>query len=215
MDGDGKLTSENRNVSVKPHIESRENLDVEIIEGAQPGVKVEADENLLPYIITEDDGDKLVIKTKDNTSLSSPNKIKVYITTDKLEDVDLEGSGNITGTGEFTGADHLKLSIAGSGNISIQVNTPKVTSSIAGTGNIILAGETKDSKIDIAGVGEYKAEELKSENVDVRIAGSGNAHVFADVSLDINIAGSGDVYYKGSPSVQQHVAGSGNIRQIQ
>jgi hypothetical protein len=35
------------------------------------------------------------------------NKIKVTVTTDKLEEVEL-GSGNVTGVSKFSGADHLK-----------------------------------------------------------------------------------------------------------
>lgn len=215
IDGNGNLTSEQRNISPTSGIESRGSFDVVITQGSTESVKVEADANLLPYIITEHDDGNLVIRAKNGVNLSSSHKITVYITTEKLENVELSGSGNISGNGKFTGGDHLKLSIAGTGDISLEVNTPKINSSIAGSGNIILAGETKDSKIDIAGVGDYKAEELKSENVEVHIAGSGSTKVYADATLDVHIAGSGDVYYKGTPNIKSSIAGSGNIKQLQ
>lgn len=212
--GNGNLTTEQRNVSNTDRIKSMGNFDIDIIQGSSPSLKIDADENLMQYIVTENRDGRLVIRAREGYNLSSNNKIKVTVTTSKLEEVEVNGSGNVNGTGKFSGADHLKVSVAGTGNINLAVNSPEVESHIAGTGNIILSGETKKSSIQIAGVGDYKAENLMSENVDVHIAGSGNARVYAESSLSVNIAGSGDVYYKGNASVKQSVAGSGKISKI-
>ncbi|MFX8681128.1 DUF2807 domain-containing protein, partial [Acinetobacter baumannii] len=83
------------------------------------------------------------------------------------------------GNGKFSGGDNLDLAIAGSGNINVDVNTPKVTGEIAGSGNVTLAGETKNETVKIAGNGDWKTENLKAENVEITIAGSGNVHVFS------------------------------------
>jgi hypothetical protein len=210
--GNGNLTTQQRTVGNTERIKSMGNFNIDIVQGSPSSVKIEADENLMPYILTENSGERLVIHTREGYNLSSENKIKVTVTTDRLEEVELNGSGNVNGVGKFSGADHLKISVAGSGNINLSANTPEVESSIAGTGNITLSGETKKSKIEIAGVGDYKAEDLMSENVEIHIAGSGNARVYAENSLDIHIAGSGDVYYKGNASVKQDIAGSGKIK---
>jgi hypothetical protein len=213
--GNGTLKTEERNVTNTDKIKSFGNFNVDIIQGSPSSVKIEADENLLPYILTENKDGGLVIRARDGYNLSSDNKIKVTVTTDRLQEIEVDGSGDVNGDGKFTGADHLKISIAGSGNINLNINTPQISSSIAGTGNIALSGETKDSKIEIAGVGNYKAENLLSENVDVHIAGSGNAKVYAENNLSVNIAGSGDVYYKGNASIKQSIAGSGKITKEQ
>jgi len=210
--GNGNLTSEQRTATNTDRIKSTGNFNIDIVQGAPASVKIEADENLLPYILTENREDRLIIHTREGYNLSSNNKIKVTVTTDRLQEVELNGSGNVNGVGKFSGADHLKISVAGSGNINLNTNTPEVESSIAGTGNITLSGETKNSKIEIAGVGDYKAGDLMSENVEIHIAGSGNARVYAENNLDIHIAGSGDVSYKGNASVKQDIAGSGKIR---
>jgi hypothetical protein len=213
--GNGNFSSEERNVNNTERIKSLGNFDIDIVQGSQSSVKIEADENLIPYILTENKEGRLVIRAKEGYNLSSDRKIKLTVTTNKLEEVEIDGSGNVNGVGKFTGSDHLKISVAGSGDITLDANTPSVESSIAGTGNITLSGETKDSKIEIAGVGDYKAENLMSENVEVHIAGSGNARVYAESSLSVNIAGSGNVYYKGNASVKESVAGSGKISKVQ
>jgi hypothetical protein len=214
VQGNGSMSSETRNVSDASKIESRGFFDVDIVKGGSPSVKIDADQNLLSYILTQNEEGKLVIRVKEGYDLKSEHKIKVTVTTPELEEAEVDGSGNISSSDTFEGADRLKVGIAGSGNITLTANTPKVEASIAGSGDINLSGETKDSKIEIAGNGNYKTENLKAENVEVHIAGSGNARVYASVNLDIHIAGSGDVYYKGSPAIKQSVAGSGNIQQI-
>ncbi len=213
--GNGNIKTEERNTSAAHKIKSLGFFNVELVQGSPSEIKVEADENLLPYIVTENENGWLVIRSKDNTNLKSMNPVKVYVRTDEISDIELAGSGNVTGTGKFIGQDHLKLSIAGSGDMNMEVNTPRIDANIAGSGNIELRGETKDASISIAGMGDYKAEDLKAENAEVHIMGSGNVRVFASSTLKVKIAGSGDVYYKGNPSITKSVAGSGSLKQIE
>lgn len=212
--GNGNTTTTTRNISDVSKIKSRGSFDVEVVLGSTPGLKIEADDNLIPYILTDVQDGTLEIHTKDHVNLSTERTLKVTVTVSKLEELELYGNGNGICNSKITGGDHLKLGVYGNGDITMNVNTPNVESTIAGNGNITIDGETKDSKIEIDGNGDYKAEGLQAENAEIHINGSGSASVAASVKLDIHIAGSGDVNYKGSPSIEQHVAGSGEIKQI-
>ena len=211
VNGNGNIKTDERNVSGFTKIKCSGSYNVELTQGTATAVKIETDENILPYIETNVNGDELVIRTQDDVNIRPSDKVKVYITANKLEAFKLSGSGDVTTTNKFTGGDHLDLDISGSGNIHFDVNTPTINSSISGNGDIYLSGETKDSKIDIAGSGNYHADDLKSENTTIKIAGSGDAWLFADSKLDINIAGVGNVYYKGNATVNQKIAGTGKI----
>lgn len=213
--GNGVIVTQERQVTKAERISLLGSYDVEIQQAPETTVKVEADENILPYLLTRNEDGKLVIRSKNNISFSTDHNIKVYITTPRLEQLNLAGSGNITGKNKFTGGDKLKLSIAGSGDIKLEVNTPNIEADIAGSGSMTLQGETREQTVKISGVGDYNADALKSETAKVKIAGVGNVKIFADVSLDVNIAGGGSVYYKGSPSVKQHVSGSGEVKKTE
>jgi hypothetical protein len=213
--GNGNLETQDRPIQQAERIKLAGSYDVEITQGPTTSVKVEADENILPYILTRSEDGFLIIKSKDHISLSTDNTIKIFITTPKLEQVNLAGSGNIIGKSKFTGGDKLTLKIAGAGDMKMEVNTPSIEAEIAGSGSMTLTGETRDQRIRISGVGDYIGEALKSENAVVKIAGSGNVKLFAAATLDVNIAGVGSVYYKGSPVVKQHVAGSGEVKKLE
>lgn len=213
--GNGNLETQDRPIQRAERIKLAGSYDVEITQGPTTSVKVEADENILPFILTRSEDGFLIIKSKDHVSLSTDNTIKIFITTPKLEQVNLAGSGNIIGKSKFTDGDKLTLKIAGAGDMKMEVNTPSIEAEIAGSGSMTLTGETRDQRIRISGVGDYIGEALKSENAVVKIAGSGNVKLFAAATLDVNIAGVGSVYYKGSPTVKQHVAGSGEVKKLE
>lgn len=213
--GTGNLKTETRNIDVTSRISLSGFFDVEIVQGSPQSIVVEADENLLTYIITDNNNGWLNIHTKDNVNLTSMNKIKVFIRTDAVSDLKISGSGNIEGSGKFVGQNHLKIDVSGSGKIKMETNTPDVEAHISGSGDIELSGETKYETIHISGMGDYKSANLKAENVEVHISGSGNVRVFAESNLNVHIAGSGDVYYRGNPDITKSIAGSGNIRQLE
>jgi putative autotransporter adhesin-like protein len=213
--GSGNVTSDERNLGSFTEIKCSGSYNVQVTQGGPASVKIETDDNLLPYILMDINGNELHIHTKDDVNLKPSNKIKLMITTDKVEAFSLNGSGDVVTTNKLTGADHLNLDISGAGTMHFDVNTPSIHANISGTGDIYLTGETRSSKIEIAGTGNYHAEDLKAENASVHIAGSGDARLFADSTLDIDIAGVGNVYYKGNASITQNIAGSGKIKKME
>jgi len=214
IEGNGNIITQSRNIGKATKIKLAGSFDVELTPGDQTKVEVIGDDNILPFIYTEEQDGFFVVKSKDHMSYNSTEGIKIKVTTPKLENIQLAGSGNITGQGKFTGSDKLILKIAGTGDIKLEVNTPTIEADIAGSGSIRLTGETKEETIKIAGVGDYLTEGLMAENATVRIAGSGDVKLFASATLDVHIAGSGTVYYKGNPTVKQKVAGSGDIKKL-
>ncbi len=213
--GNGHVATEARTVTVANKIQLSGIYDVVLTPGTTTSVNIEADDNLLPYIITKNNNGWLDIKTKKGFNLSTKNNITVYITTPTLEAINLSGTGNISGKGKFAGASQLDIKISGIGSANLDVNTPEVKVSISGSGSITLAGETENAKIDISGIGDYKGEALKAENVKVHVSGSGTAKVFAEVKLDAHVSGVGTVYYKGKAQVKQSVTGSGSINAME
>ncbi len=213
--GDGNVTVEERKGLTAHRIRLSGFMDVELSQGSGTSVKVEADDNLQEYIITEMEDDVLVVKMRSNIRFINSDRLKIYITTDRLEQLTLSGSGNITGTSKFTGSEHLKLRVSGVGDIKLDFNTPELEAEISGSGSLVLSGETKDAKIQINGVGDCNAEAMKAENATVKISGSGDVKVFADNNLDVTIRGVGSVYYKGEASVSQKISGSGEVKRLQ
>lgn len=212
--GSGVLATETRTIKSAEKIKSQGSFDVEITPGTETSLKIEGDDNLIKHIITENKDGFLVIKMEDRINYSTNNKLVVYITTPLVQSISIAGSGNVSTKGKFSGSDKLKVSLSGSGDADLEVNTPKVEASIAGSGNIKVSGETQNVVVRIAGSGNFNGENLKAENSEAHIAGSGDIKTFADAKLDVHIAGSGTVFYKGNAVVTQKIAGSGEVKKL-
>ncbi|MCE3282540.1 MAG: hypothetical protein K0Q66_1277, partial [Chitinophagaceae bacterium] len=129
--GNGKLTTIERDVADASRIKVLGSMNIVLASGPT-GLKVEADENLVPYIITEIQDGWLVIKTRDNVNFRTKNPINVYVSTDILHAIHLSGSGNVTGTGKFKDPKNLAIQLTGSGDVRLDVNSPEVAVNLRG-----------------------------------------------------------------------------------
>lgn len=210
--GNGNVTTQQRNITDFNAIEVQGSINVYVSQGADYAVRVEAEENLMDYIVVEKDGDELEVRFKRNTNIRTNSPVKVYVTAPSYTGLAVSGSGNLTSQTKITNASQLDIDIAGSGNANLEIDAPTVNAEISGSGSAILKGMTRTLNGDIAGSGELKAYNLLAERSDIEVAGSGNAEVYASKQLDVRVAGSGNINYKGNPSINQNIAGSGTVR---
>ena len=214
IDGNGVSSTQNRSVGDFHSINASGGMDVIVSQGPASSLKIEADENLLQYIETRNEGGSVEIYTRDGFNLDPKAGIKVYATAPDFNDITVSGSGKITSTGKITSSDELNTGVSGSGDIIIEVDAPSVKTHISGSGSSTIKGTTKEFSADISGSGDVRCFDLMSENTEIDIAGSGNAEVYASKSLNVDIAGAGDVRYKGTPTVKQSIAGSGSVKKV-
>ncbi len=207
--GSGNITSEERDFAGARTIELAGSAHVYVSLDSATSLKIEADDNVMPLITTQMQGEKLVIGSKKCYSTKSP--VKVYIHVQDLDGVSLTGSGAIEGSSVFT-SDVFDISLSGSGTVDFSLKAKSVLADLSGSGRIHLQGETENISVGVAGSGNIDAAKLKSLSVEVSITGSGSASVYATESLDVNITGSGSVLYSGEPAeVKKNITGSGTI----
>jgi hypothetical protein len=212
--GNGNLKTESRNETGFKGVEQHGSFDLFVSTGATTTVRIEGDENILPYIETYVDGDILKIDTKDGYWLSPKRQVKIFVTAPDYNRIKSYGSGNIIGENKIVSTSKLDLGVSGSADIKMEVDAPEIDADITGSGNLNLNGKTRIFHSSVSGSGNIRAYDLLSEETRVRVAGSGNADVYASVSLDVNVAGSGDVRYKGNGKVSSSIAGSGDVKKV-
>jgi len=212
--GNGQIKKETRQVSKYTSLASQGSMDVQIAYGEPGSITVEGDENLLPYIETSVENDKLTIKTKKGINLKSHSRLVVSISMNTINSLQLSGSGNIKGSGAFTSDGKTDIGVSGSGNLALDFDSFKdLDLSVAGSGNIDLKSNATNSiSAKVSGSGNIDCSSINSKDVDAKLSGSGNIKVYASNSLDAKISGSGNVYYKGSvQNISSKVSGSGKV----
>ena len=211
--GNGNITTITRSTSDYDAIRCAGSFDYILVKGTEGNIKIEGDENLLDYVITEIEYGGLVVKTKNDVNLkpSKGKSIKIYIPIQDIEKISLAGSGDLYSS-EVILEDDLNISLAGSGNINLDIKTTTVKAKIAGSGDITLKGRTNNLVADVTGSGDFNGFNLQSNHTEASVTGSGDAKVIGNTFLKARVTGSGDITYKGNPEkLDTNVAGSGSI----
>lgn len=211
IEGSKKVVTSVRDISIYDEVVSTGDFDVYISLADSTSLKVEAEDNLIPFIITKVSGQKFYIEEKENYRLDNNKPMKIFITTPNIEGLKLTGSGIINCdsiSGEF-----LSAEITGSGRILMSnVEVDDLEAEISGSGDIIISGEGVRTEYEITGSGSIRAIDFKHEESDSYVLGSGNIYVYATEYLKASITGSGNIYYRGYPDINKHITGTGDIK---
>lgn len=212
--GNGQLKEEARPAESFKEISTSGSYKVVIQQGNSHSIQLEAEENLLPYIMTEIQGDELKIYTKRGYNINPTKTITVNVTLQQISALRASGAGGFYSKGVLK-SDEIELSCSGSTGADLDVDTRKMEVALSGSSNIKLKGSATEAEYKISGSADIAAFDLVGDEVEVKISGSGNANVTANKKLDVKVSGSGSVKYKGTPgSVDQRVSGSGRISKV-
>lgn len=193
------LTTKTPQVEPFERIEVAGSFDVFYNQSDSTSVRIVAPASVLSKLDIQSDGRTLHIgEVRDLTSFSlsrALEDVKVYVTSPDLVASEMAGSGDFKAMGHVD-TDDLRLSIAGSGEISfddIICNSIKVD--IAGSGDVELDNVTTvKANFSIAGSGDIKAHFAQCDKVDTSIAGSGDVKLSGHVKHHKeSVAGSGEV----------------------
>jgi hypothetical protein len=195
-EGNGKVKTESRDLLSFDQVHITGVFNVILEQGSKEAVSVEADENVLPLIITEVVDNILQVKIKDDVSIKHAKKINVHITLVDLQVISMQGVGTLKSEGMLQ-LKEIELKNEGVGTTNLSLNADKLTVNTASVGALTLSGSVKDVSIKHDGVGILKAFELKTSRLSLITSGVGASEVYATEEISIDAAGIGSVKYKG------------------
>ncbi|SCY39023.1 Putative auto-transporter adhesin, head GIN domain [Flavobacterium anhuiense] len=213
LQGNGKVVSETRSTGDYDGVKIAGFFDVDLVSGKEGKITIKGEENLLSAIKVEVEDKSLKIYIEKGTQIrtSSGNKIQVTVPFEKISELSLAGSGDIQSK-DVIKNDNLALKLAGSGNLTLPVDTNNLELHVSGSGNIHLKGTATKLTTKLSGSGDIDASSLKSKIVEANVSGSGNSKVTCDESITARVAGSGNIKYIGNPEKRDvKVSGSGTI----
>ncbi len=211
--GSGTVVEEERKISNINELILRGTGEVEIIQGSVPSLTIEAEDNLLQYILTEESSGRLTISTKSGVGFSNTRPIRYTLTVKDINAISVSGAASISS--EKLETSDLKITLAGFGNVDFgALQADELTLNISGSGNINAAGEVNNLVIKISGAGSYNGSDLEAQTALVNISGVGRAVVWVAHRLEPRISGVGSISYYGDPEVIENNSGLVNVRRL-
>jgi hypothetical protein len=211
--GSGVMKTQTRELSDFDSIAIRYPAEVIVRQGKTASVKIEADDNLLPQLTTEVEGDTLILENGESNyseRVRPTSAVKVTITVTELKEISLASAGSLEVIGVKGGDFELKLSGAGDVRLT-EVEFDSFVVTLSGMGEIVVDGKAERLKLTISGLGDFKGADLQTMTADVLISGAGDATVRVEEELTARVSGAGSVGYYGSPEVTKTISGAGNV----
>ena len=205
--GNGNIETEERNLALFNGIRVSSGINVELKQGENQSVFVQADENILQYIITEIKGDVLRIGIEQNITIVNKS-VKLMITMKEIKSLQASSSGNLTGVSPIK-ADMLEIRTSSGGNMDIDVAANKINVKTSSGGNASLRGNSNVLEVDVSSGGNINASQLEAREVNADASSGGNVKIDVTEKLIAKASSGGDISYIGEPKVVDSRSSSG------
>src|SRR5258706_849263 len=210
--GSGIIKSQTREVSDFHAIKIDYPAQVVVTQGKAVSVKIEAEDNVLPGLVTQVQNGTLNIsyKSKDGKHVNPTKIVKITIVVKNLDDIQSSSAGELTING--LQADKLDLGVDGAGKVTINnIATKDLKLDLSDDGSLAATGTADNLDLNISGFGSFNGADLHGKTASVDISGAGSATVWVDDKLDSTVSGAGSIDYYGSPNVTKNIDGVGGV----
>jgi hypothetical protein len=209
--GSGNVINQTKSVQGVNQVSLEGIGTVVLHQGNQESLTIEAEDNIIPHIQSNVNGNKLSLSY--DTSTPNPTKtVKFYLTVKDLSSISISGAVKVETNSFKTQSLVISTNGYGEGNMA-GLNISNLTVNISGAGKMTMAGTAADQTITISGGGDYQARDLKSQTTTITINGAGKGTLNVSNILNAIINGSGDISYIGNPQVSQQINGMGRVTQ--
>jgi hypothetical protein len=183
-----------------------------ISQGDEESVKVEADQNIIKYIITEvKNNGTLSIHWKRKINIRGYKKAVVHICMKSLEAVRASSAGIIKSITSFE-VNNLDIDASSAANIDIIVNAENINIDASSAANVKIKGSTENLNADVSSAASIHANKLIAQNVKADASSAGNIDTYAANAIKANASSGGDIDYYGNPSKEKlHTSSGGDI----
>jgi hypothetical protein len=207
--GDGNVVKEDRDVSGFASIEVSGAFNVLLYQGDTESLTVEADENLVPLIITRVRGNRLEIYTEEK--IREATEMNIFLTFKQLEMIDLSGAVSLKGE-EILEFDELDIDGSGATEVWLKMNAQELETDFSGASDVHLVGSANKARFDVSGASEIRAYDFVIAHCEIEVSGAAEADIHVTGNLDVEVSGAATLRYKGSPQVRSDISGAGSLK---
>jgi len=212
VEGSGHVISEDRTVSGFHAVGVGGIGTLTITQGDRESLKIEAEDNILPYIVSEVKDGRLELGIKSHSDIHPTEPIRYTLTVKSLDALSASGATTVE-AGALNASDRFTVTASGAAKIKLtRLGARALKVNLSGAGHLDLSGGgVETQEIEISGAGHYGAEGLKSREATVNASGAGHALVAVSDALAVHASGASSVLYVGSPKVTRSTSGVASV----
>ena len=186
-------------------------LDVDIVAGDEPGVAIEADDNVLDRVEVTERGRRVELRLQRGIRLRSAT-VDITLTTPSLTRVGVSGASNVD-VAESVEVDDLHVTASGASSVAGTIAAALLDVSASGSSDVALVGSAQQLEASASGASDVDLRHLEvAGDAAVEASGASELAVHVAGALRANASGASGVRYAGSPAdVTTQVSGASSV----
>lgn len=192
----GQAVVETRNTEAFSQVKASGLLTVSLTQAEQYRVEVEAEEALLPLILTRVSEGTLLIQQGESNIPADEVVIRVFAP--NFSRLQAEGAATLVSTNQLVGPS-LYIGASGAGKLYLDVQTDALKTELDGASRAELKGRATAHDLRLAGASNAQASQLATESSKVILAGASVAHITVNETLEARASGASRLSYRGQP----------------
>lgn len=195
--GNGNIVVESREVDKDfSKVIAQGIVNVYLTKGTTQEIEIEAEDNLLEFVVIENNEGVLQIRTKGN--LSTSKKINIHVVYKELDEITSTGSTDVYVKTALT-SETIRLTSSGSSDIDLtSIEASSIFINASGSSDIDISSLARSESISISSSGsaDINIKSIESSNVYFRSSGS------SDISINDVKAASTEAVLNGASNIK-------------
>ena len=209
--GSGNIIKDTRQLTEFNSMSVSGSIKVEVRTGAVASLIVEADDNIMPSVITKVTDRNLSIKLKGINNLRNAT-VRIYLVVPTLNKISTSASAEVRSDEAITNSGKISFTASSGSLINVHVDAPSVSAGGSSGADIILTGRTKNLSAESSSGCSVNLFDLKAENATASASSGADIEIFASVGLNASASSGANVNYKGgATSVVKNVSSGGSV----
>ena len=211
MRGSGNIIKETRQLSEINSMAVAGSIKVDVKNGSVPSLTVEADDNIMPYIVTNVSDKNLSIKLKGIYNLRNAT-VNIHLIIPTISTITTSASAEIRSSDIIKNIEKVSFKASSGSLINVNVDAPSVFAHASSGADIILTGRTKNLTAESSSGSKVNLFALQAENALASASSGATISIFASVGLNASASSGGNIRYKGgATSVVKNVSSGGSV----
>ena len=207
--GSGNVIKETRDLAEFHAIEAGGAFHITIKQGEPQSLIIEADDNIMPTIITDVKKGELEISNKN--SISNPTKLNITIVVANIDDIDISGACTIKSIG-FLSSNEMEFECSGASNANLQLKCRKLSLDFSGASKGVFEGVTKELAIDASGASNVDCNQMNADIVSADASGASTISFSANKIINIDASGASTINYTSNgATLEIETSGAANV----
>ncbi len=185
---------------------------VVLLKKGRAKIEIEAEDNLIEYIVTEVNGNSMRVDVAPNVALVDiqPIIVSIFAETHDLRDITISSGGSIA-EGSIE-RDSLSCHLSGGSRLTSNITSHTLLLNVQGDSEATLSGAVDIAAIEVTGASELSGKDLSVQRCTIIAEGNSEARVRVTKEISASASGNSKIKYYGRPKVlEKNTSGRSSV----